>query len=131
MLVPMTLHPLESLTLADYAAPENPSPPPAARTMALGIATALAETLSGRRSPHQFTRWLTPLGCQQVNSWVRTSGHRNAKLIRCQLVMVGDHVEGRLTFEAGVRIVAVALRLDESASEWKCTQLQILLPGNS
>lgn len=127
----MTLHPLESLTLADYVAPRPPEVPQQARSLALGIAQAVAETLSGRRSPHQFIRWLSPLGCQEVTAWVRATGRADTHMTRCHLVMVDTHIEGCLTFNSGDRTIAVALRLDDQGNGWACQQLQVLLPGRS
>lgn len=127
----MTPHPLEDLTIADYLGPASPPVPARARNTALALGTVLAETLSGQRSPNQFSRWLTPTGCQRLSNWVRTNRQRPTKLARCQLTMVDDHVEARLSFSSGERTVAVAMRLDESEPGWRCSQLEVLLPGNA
>ncbi|MGI5950843.1 MAG: Rv3235 family protein [Brooklawnia sp.] len=126
----MTPHPPDSLTFADYAGPDSPPVPPGAQSVALGMAKALAETLSGGRNPHQFARWLTPSGCQRITMWVRSNEGKRTQLSRCNLTMVSDHVEGWLTFKTGERILAVALRIDDlPGSGWVCSQLQVLLPG--
>ena len=103
-------------------------------TVARAVALASLEVLAGRRSVAQLARWLTPgvYGSLQVRAGLTqrvlgTSGGTRPPVVRrTRACRVDAHVlEASLVADDGVRVRAVALRLEEHRGAWRVTALEI------
>lgn len=103
-------------------------------TVARAVALASLEVLAGRRSVAQLARWLTPgvYESLQVRAGLTqrvlgTTGEgRPPAIRRSRACRVDSHVlEASLVADDGVRVRAVALRLEGHRGSWRVTALEI------
>jgi hypothetical protein len=103
-------------------------------TVARAVALASLEVLAGRRPVAQLARWLTPgvYGSLQARAGLTqrvlgTSGVTRQPVVRrTRACRVDAHVlEASLVADDGVRVRAVALRLEEHRGAWRVTALEI------
>ena len=103
-------------------------------TVARAVALASLEVLAGRRSVAQLARWLTPgvYESLQVRAGLTqrvlgtTGGTRPPVIRRSRACRVDSHVlEASLVADDGVRVRAVALRLEAHRGAWRVTALEI------
>ena len=118
---------------ADDDAP-RPLPDGDPSTVARAVALASLEVLAGRRSVAQLARWLTPgvYESLQVRAGLTqrvlgTSGGTRPPVIRrTRACRVDSHVlEASMVADDGVRVRAVALRLEGHRGAWRVTALEI------
>ena len=118
---------------ADDDAP-RPLPDGDPSTVARAVALASLEVLAGRRSVAQLARWLTPgvYESLQVRAGLTqrvlgTSGGTRPPVIRrTRACRVDSHVlEATMVADDGVRVRAVALRLEGHRGAWRVTALEI------
>ncbi|WP_456788010.1 Rv3235 family protein [Cellulomonas sp. P5_C5] len=109
-----------------------PDGDPSAVARAVGLASL--EVLAGRRSVAQLARWLTPgvYETLQVRAGLTqrvlgTSGGTRPPVVRrARACRVDPHVlEASLVADDGVRVRAVALRLEGHRGAWRVTALEI------
>lgn len=121
------------VTEADDDAP-RPLPDGDPATVARAVALASLEVLAGRRSVAQLARWLTPgvYESLQVRAGLTqrvlgtTGGGRPPAIRRSRACRVDSHVlEASLVADDGVRVRAVALRLEGHRGSWRVTALEI------
>jgi len=102
--------------------------------IARAVALASLEVLAGRRSVAQLARWLTPgvYESLQVRAGLTqrvlgtTGGTRPPVIRRSRACRVDSHVlEATLVADDGVRVRAVALRLEGHRGAWRVTALEI------
>lgn len=109
--------------------PPAASVPPQAERAARLLAQVIIEILMGGRSPQQLARWLDDEQLFELASFARPLRGLPVRLQSRRLSPVSPtSVEGLLLIDCGRRHLAAALRLDARADQWKCSQLQILLP---
>jgi len=118
------------------AADEDRGPEPAADPshVARTIAHAVVEVLLGRRPVTQLARWTTPgvyeslQGRAALTARVlgpRSAG-RGATVRRVRVCAVEPHVcEAGVVVDDGVRVRAVALRLETHRGTWRTTSLEV------
>lgn len=118
------------------AVDEDRGPEPTADPahVARAIAHAVVEVLLGRRPVTQLARWVTPgvyetlQGRAALTARVlggRTSG-RGAAVRRVRVCAVEPHVcEAGVVVDDGVRVRAVALRLETHRGTWRTTSLEV------
>ncbi|MBO3101356.1 Rv3235 family protein [Cellulomonas fengjieae] len=121
------------VTDADDDAPRTlPEGDPA--VVARAVALAALEVLSGRRSVAQLARWLTPGVYEplQVRAGLTQrvvgtpAGTRPPVVRRSRACRVEAHVvEATVVADDGVRVRAVALRLEGHRGAWRVTALEI------
>ena len=98
-----------------------------------GVGLACVEVVLGRRPAAQLARWLAPEvldGLQQRASLVRRAGvlahARRPAARRVRLCPLDAHTaEACLVVDDGVRVRAVALRLESHRGAWRVTTLEI------
>ncbi|RHA39382.1 energy transducer TonB [Cellulomonas rhizosphaerae] len=118
------------------AVDEDRGPEPAADPahVARAIAHAVVEVLLGRRPVTQLARWMTPgvyetlQGRAALTARVlgpRAAG-RGAAVRRVRVCAVEPHVcEAGVVVDDGVRVRAVALRLETHRGTWRTTSLEV------
>lgn len=118
------------------AADEGRGPVPAAEPgrLASTIAQAGVEVLMGRRSVGQLARWLTPGVYDALHDratlTLRAVGPRSARraptVRRARVWRVDEHaLEASVVVDDGLRVRAVALRLESHRGSWRATALEI------
>ncbi|MBO0925329.1 hypothetical protein J1G44_12660 [Cellulomonas sp. zg-ZUI199] len=98
-----------------------------------GVGLACVEVVLARRAAAQLARWVSPTvleTLQQRAALVRRAGvlthARRPAARRVRVCPVDDHtVEACLVVEDGVRVRAVALRLESHRGAWRVTALEI------
>lgn len=103
-------------------------------TVARAVALASLEVLAGRRSVAQLARWLTPgvYESLQVRAGLTqrvlgtSGGGRPPSIRRSRACRVDPQVlEASLVADDGLRVRAVALRLEGHRGSWRVTALEI------
>ncbi|ROS31176.1 Rv3235 family protein [Cellulomonas sp. PhB150] len=118
------------------AVDEDRGPEPAADPahVARAIAHAVVEVLLGRRPVTQLARWMTPGVYETLQGraalTARVLGPRNsgrgAAVRRVRVCAVEPHVcEAGVVVDDGVRVRAVALRLETHRGTWRTTSLEV------
>jgi len=98
-----------------------------------GVGLACVEVVLARRAAAQLARWVSPTvleSLQQRAALVRRAGvlthARRPAARRVRVCPLDDHtVEACLVVEDGVRVRAVALRLESHRGAWRVTALEI------
>jgi hypothetical protein len=103
--------------------------------VARAVALASLEVLAGRRSVAQLARWLTPgiyeslqvrAGLTRRVLGAASDGTRPPTVRRARTCRVGAQVlEATVVADDGVRVRAVALRLEAHRGSWRVTALEI------
>jgi hypothetical protein len=106
-----------------------PDPGPWARRLLIGM----IETADGRRPLHQLAALVSPAVCRGLSTdferCIRSGGPHWLHRAVVRSVRVSEPSTGVAevcaTVDIGVRVRAIAMRLDEQHNRWRCTRLQL------
>jgi len=127
---------VSSATTAPTAEPVTDSAQARALVLVEAMARPLTEVLTGARATGQLARWIGPASLDRLGAAVRVGNwHRVAiRSIHASTQPTGPDdipgIWGRIGFDCDGQPLTSTLHLACHAGRWRCTCLDLLLPGS-